>query len=118
MATDRPDDDEEEEEKVVRKGEDAKAHKELNKLSGDNEGEKEVDTGKAQNALSQLSNAAEAEKLAKLEREKELAKVKIDKKDVELIMSEMEIDESRAERVLREHNGEPVKALQYLIDSK
>lgn len=73
--------------KVVRKGEDAKAHKELNKLSGDNEGEKEVDTGKAQNALSQLSNAAEAEKLAKLEREKELAKVKIDKKDVELIMS-------------------------------
>ena len=46
-----------------------------------------MDTGKAQNALSQLSNAAEAEKLAKLEREKELAKVKIDKKDVELIVS-------------------------------
>ncbi len=39
---------------VVRKGEDAKAHKELNNLGGDTGGEKEVDTGKAQNALSKV----------------------------------------------------------------
>lgn len=72
---------------VVRKGDDAKAHKELNQLGGNMREEKEMDTGKAQNALSQLTSAAEAEKAAKLERERELSKVKIDRKDVELIMA-------------------------------
>jgi len=71
----------------VRKGDDAKAHKELNQLGGNMREEKEMDTGKAQNALSQLTSAAEAEKAAKLERERELSKVKIDRKDVELIMA-------------------------------
>jgi hypothetical protein len=72
---------------VVRKGDDAKAHKELNQLGGNMGEEKEMDTGKVQNALSQLTSAAESEKAAKLERERELAKVKIDRKDVELIMA-------------------------------
>lgn len=71
---------------VVRKGDDAKAHKALNALGGDGGGEKEIDTAKAQGALSQLASAAAAEKAAKLERERELAKVKIDSKDVKLIM--------------------------------
>eukprot|EP00286_Rhodomonas_abbreviata_P026095 CAMPEP_0181295480 /NCGR_PEP_ID=MMETSP1101-20121128/4174_1 /TAXON_ID=46948 /ORGANISM="Rhodomonas abbreviata, Strain Caron Lab Isolate" /LENGTH=118 /DNA_ID=CAMNT_0023400243 /DNA_START=9 /DNA_END=365 /DNA_ORIENTATION=+ len=116
---DRPDDDEQEEEElVIRKGDDAKAHKELNKLGGDMGGEKEVDTGKAQDALSQLASAAEAEKEAKILRERELAKIKIDRADVELIMAEMEIDEARAERVLREHNGEPIAALRFLVNEK
>jgi hypothetical protein len=74
---------------VVRKGDDAKAHKELNALGGDGGGEKEMDTAKAQDALSQLQSAAAAEKAAKLERERELAKVKIDIKDVKLIMDGM-----------------------------
>ena len=46
---------------VVRKGDDAKAHKELNALGGDGGGEKEMDTAKAQDALSQLESAAAAE---------------------------------------------------------
>lgn len=71
---------------VVRKGDDAKAHKELNALGGDGGGEKEMDTAKAQAAMSQLESAAAAEKAARLERERELAKVKIDSKDVKLIM--------------------------------
>ena len=71
----------------MRKGDDAKAHKELNQLGGNMGEEKEMDTGKAQNALSQLTSAAAAEKAAKLERERELSKVKIDRKDVELIMA-------------------------------
>jgi len=81
------DEDDEEESQVVRKGDDAKAHKELNKLGGDMDGEKEVDTGKAQDALTKLATAEEAEKARKLERERELAKVKIEKADVELIMT-------------------------------
>ena len=70
----------------MRKGDDAKAHKELNALGGDGGGEKEMDTGKAQDALAQLESAAAAEKAARLERERELAKVKIDSQDVKLIM--------------------------------
>jgi NACalpha-BTF3-like transcription factor len=45
-----------------------------------------MDTAKAQAAMSQLESAAAAEKAARLERERELAKVKIDSKDVKLIM--------------------------------
>ena len=41
----------------MRKGDDAKAHRELNKLGGDMDGEKEVDTGKAQDALTKLTTA-------------------------------------------------------------
>mmetsp|Transcript_11140 Transcript_11140/g.17513 ORF Transcript_11140/g.17513 Transcript_11140/m.17513 type:complete len:116 (-) Transcript_11140:1302-1649(-) len=108
--------DQEDEDQVVRKGDDAKAHKELNKLGGDMGNEKEVDTGKAQDALEKLSNAAEAEKAAKLEREKELAKVKIAKEDVELIMAEMELEEAKAERVLRENDGDPIAALRALVN--
>ncbi|KAJ1496022.1 hypothetical protein T484DRAFT_2942746 [Baffinella frigidus] len=100
-----------------RKGDDAKAHKELNQLGGNMREEKEMDTGKAQNALSQLTSAAEAEKAAKLERERELSKVKIDRKDVELIMAEMEVEEAKAERVLRENGGEAIKALRALVNA-
>jgi hypothetical protein len=39
---------------VVRKGDDAKAHKELNQLGGDGGGDKEMDTGKAESALSKV----------------------------------------------------------------
>ena len=71
---------------VVRKGDDAKAHKELNALGGDGGGEKEMDTAKAQDALSKLDSVAAAEMAARLERERELAKVKIDNNDVKLIV--------------------------------
>lgn len=71
---------------VVRKGDDAKAHKELNALGGDGGGEKEMDTAKAQDALSKLDSVAAAEMAARLERERELAKVKIDSNDVKLIV--------------------------------
>ena len=39
---------------VVRKGDDAKAHKELNQLGGDAGGGKEMDVGKAQEALTKV----------------------------------------------------------------
>lgn len=141
---------------MVRKGDDAKAHKELNQLGGDAGGDKEMDTGKAESALSkvqlnssllhtiplphlppsqrnrwlaggmqqppladpsipprasmheltsrthvmlfcalairiahacwQLASAQEAEAKAKAERERELQKVKVDPKDLELVM--------------------------------
>ena len=56
---------------------------------------------------------ASAEKLAK---EKELAKVSIKKEDVDLIVEELEIPKAKAERTLREHQGNVVEALASLTN--
>jgi len=58
--------------------------------------------------------AAELEKRRELERE--LAKVAIKKEDVDLIAEQMEIPKSKAERTLREHQGNVVSALASLIN--
>ena len=44
-------------------------------------------------------------------RDKELAAVKITTADVEIIMSELEVDQKQADRRLREHQGSVLKAL-------
>lgn len=62
-------------------------------------------------SLSLVEGKYSEEKAAKLQREKELAKVVIRKEDVDLIVEEMEIPRSAAERSLREHKGDVVEAL-------
>ena len=57
--------------------------------------------------------AATAEKLA---REKELAKVSIKNEDVDLIVQELEIPKSKAERTLREFQGNVVEAMASLTN--
>ena len=49
-------------------------------------------------------------------KEKELAKVSITKEDVDLIVEEMEISKTIAERTLREHAGNVVEALASLTN--
>ena len=49
-------------------------------------------------------------------REIELAKVSIKKEDVDLIVEEMEISKTMAERTLREHAGNVVEALASLTN--
>ena len=44
-------------------------------------------------------------------RQKELSKVSIKKEDVELIINELELTKSKAERALREHQGDLYKTL-------
>ncbi|MEQ2310812.1 hypothetical protein AMECASPLE_013126 [Ameca splendens] len=73
--------------------------------------EKEISSSDLQTAMSVIGDRRSREQKAKQEREKELAKVTIKKEDVELIMSEMEISRSVAERSLREHMGNVVEAL-------
>ena len=51
----------------------------------------------------------------KLARERELAKVVISKEHVDLIMHEMELLKEKAEKTLREHGGDVVKALTALV---
>ncbi|XP_026293973.1 huntingtin-interacting protein K [Frankliniella occidentalis] len=67
-------------------------------------------------ALSIIGAQRERDLAAKREREVELSKVSIKKDDVELIVREMEISRSLAERKLREHRGNVVEALQSLTD--
>lgn len=44
-------------------------------------------------------------------RDRELAAVKINQADVEIIVAEIEVDQKQADRRLREHNGHVVEAL-------
>ncbi|KAK3920874.1 Huntingtin-interacting protein K [Frankliniella fusca] len=67
-------------------------------------------------ALSIIGAQRERDLAAKREREVELSKVSIKKDDVELIVREMEISRTLAERRLREHRGNVVEALQSLTD--
>ncbi|XP_068708881.1 huntingtin-interacting protein K-like [Montipora foliosa] len=73
--------------------------------------EKEINTSDLENALSLVEGKYSEEKAAKLQREKELARVVIKKEDVDLIVEEMEIPRVAAERRLREHKGDVVEAL-------
>lgn len=51
----------------------------------------------------------------KAEREKKLASVKVKKEDVELICSEFEVSKTRAERVLKENDGDLTASLTALL---
>ena len=67
-------------------------------------------------AVASIGERRRKEAQEKMEREIELAKVPIRKEDVDLIMTEMEIPRSRAERCLREHHGDVVRALVTLTE--
>ncbi|XP_075042122.1 huntingtin-interacting protein K-like [Mixophyes fleayi] len=73
--------------------------------------EKQIQSSNLETAMSVIGDKWSREQKAKQEREKELAKVTIKREDVELIMNEMEIQRSVAERSLREHMGNVVEAL-------
>ena len=79
--------------------------------------EKEIlSTGnELEEALVAIRKKQEEKKAEKLARERELAKVPISKDHVDLIMTEMEIPKDKAERTLREHGGDVVKALTFLV---
>ncbi|KAI8500778.1 hypothetical protein Bbelb_215960, partial [Branchiostoma belcheri] len=62
-------------------------------------------------AMSLVNQKTSEERSKKASRERELAKVVIRKEDVELIMTELEVTKLVAERTLREHQGDIVKAL-------
>lgn len=79
--------------------------------------EKEISGTNLSNVLATLSTEKRNEKLKLIEREKELAKVPIKKEDVELIIREMEVTKTQAERTLRQNEGNVVAALTALVNS-
>lgn len=64
------------------------------------------------NLFADKRNKENEEKLAK---ENELQKINVKKEHLELIMSELEVSQSIAEKALRENQGDVVLALTQLI---
>merc|ERR1711874_248639 len=64
-----------------------------------------------EDAIVAIRNKQAQKTAEKVARERELAKVVISKDHVDLIMHEMELPKDQAERILREHGGDVVKAL-------
>lgn len=62
-------------------------------------------------AMSLIGDRRNKEVAEKMAKERELAKVSISKEDVDLIVRELEVGRSHAERTLREHSGDIVQAL-------
>ncbi|KAL9325635.1 hypothetical protein ACSQ67_006280 [Phaseolus vulgaris] len=70
---------------------------------------------KQPNAMASIAASAEADWQAMRLREKELAAVKINAADVDIIANELELDKKVAERTLREHKGDAVAAIRHLL---
>ncbi|KAL0271118.1 UNVERIFIED_CONTAM: hypothetical protein PYX00_008321 [Menopon gallinae] len=73
--------------------------------------EKEISSSDDFSELKFIGDKRTKEAADKMARERELAKVSIKKEDVDLIVRELEISRSTAERSLREHQGNLVNAL-------
>ncbi|XP_051125222.1 uncharacterized protein LOC127247433 [Andrographis paniculata] len=88
--------------------------KALDKLT-DRVEDRQLDSTRVQEAMASIAASKEADLQAARLREKELAAVKINTADVEIIANELELDKKVAERTLREHKGDAVAAIRSLL---
>ncbi|KAJ1687647.1 hypothetical protein LUZ63_019037 [Rhynchospora breviuscula] len=88
--------------------------KALDKLTDRVVDDRQLDSSRVQEAMAALASSKEADHAMRL-REKELAAVKINQVDVDIIANELELDKKVAERTLREHKGDAVSAIRYLL---
>ncbi|KAL2459720.1 DNA-binding enhancer protein-related [Forsythia ovata] len=88
--------------------------KALDKLT-DRVEDRQLDSTRVQEAMASISASKEADIQAARMREKELAAVKINAADVDIIANEVELDKKVAERTLREHKGDAVAAIRSLL---
>ncbi|CAG7890841.1 hypothetical protein BRARA_A03651 [Brassica rapa] len=88
--------------------------KALDKLT-DRVEDRQLDSNRVQSAMASIAASREADLNAKRLREKELASVKINAADVELIVKELELEKNMVERTLREHKGDAVAATRELL---
>ncbi|XP_010464237.1 PREDICTED: huntingtin-interacting protein K [Camelina sativa] len=77
--------------------------------------DRQLDSSRVQSAMASIAASREADLNAKRLREKELASVKINAEDVEIIMNELELEKNVVERTLREHKGDAVAATRELL---
>ncbi|KAL3829327.1 hypothetical protein ACJIZ3_018129 [Penstemon smallii] len=77
--------------------------------------DRQLDSTRVQEAMASISASKEADIQAARLREKELAAVKINAADIDIIANELELDKKVAERTLREHKGDAVAAIRSLL---
>ncbi|ESQ49380.1 hypothetical protein EUTSA_v10021793mg [Eutrema salsugineum] len=77
--------------------------------------DRQLDSSRVQSAMASIAASREADLNAKRLREKELASVKINAADVEIIVNELEMEKNVVERTLREHKGDAVAATRELL---
>ncbi|KAL6188465.1 hypothetical protein ACLB2K_039858 [Fragaria x ananassa] len=75
--------------------------------------DRQLDSTRVQEAMASIAATSEADLEAMRKREKELATVKINPRDVEIIANELELDKLVAERTLREHKD--VSIAEYVV---
>ncbi|VFQ61024.1 unnamed protein product [Cuscuta campestris] len=90
--------------------------KALDKLT-DHVEDRQLDSSRVQSAMASISAAKEADLQVMRMRENELAAVKINAGDVDVIANELEVDRKVAERTLREHKGDAVAAIRHLLNA-
>ncbi|KAH8402792.1 hypothetical protein KR215_011176 [Drosophila sulfurigaster] len=79
--------------------------------------EKEISAANISSAVEQFGNQRDKENSLRVAREKELQKVQVKKEDIELIMNELLVSKTLAEKVLREQSGDVVAALEAIISN-
>ncbi|KAK7329568.1 hypothetical protein VNO77_23738 [Canavalia gladiata] len=101
-------------EKVVDSKDLQQQSKALDKLT-DRVEDRQLDSTRVQEAMASIAASAQSDLNAMRIREKELAAVKINAADVDIIANELELDRKIAERTLREHKGDAVAAIRHLL---
>nr|GLL43867.1 huntingtin-interacting protein K isoform X1 [Ipomoea trifida] len=79
--------------------------------------DRQLDSSRVQTAMASIAASREADIQAMRMREKELAAVKINAADVDIIANELEVDKKIAERTLRVHKGDAVAAIRHLLNT-
>lgn len=77
--------------------------------------DRQLDSTRVQQAMASIAATSDADRNAQRLREKELAAVKINAEDVDIIANELEMDKKVAERTLREHKGDAVAAIRSFL---
>mmetsp|Transcript_29874 Transcript_29874/g.79194 ORF Transcript_29874/g.79194 Transcript_29874/m.79194 type:complete len:136 (-) Transcript_29874:125-532(-) len=112
-------DDEAGEEFIELAGEAGREAKQLDGLTdhhGDDEDDSKVDTKEVEARLNDLRKKKEKSDLENAEREKQLAAVRINKEDLDLMCDQLPLCEREAvERVLRENGGDLAKAIRAAV---
>ncbi|CAF2990757.1 unnamed protein product [Rotaria socialis] len=118
-AEDNVSDDEKEDEQAnnsIQKKEDAKVEKELDRVT-DRVDEEDLGSEKIGNALTAINDKRHIDESKRKAEQAVLANVKIRKEDVELIIQELELPRSKAEKILRQHRGDVVATLKALVNA-
>ncbi|CAF1045538.1 unnamed protein product [Didymodactylos carnosus] len=115
-SEDEKDQEEEVKDKQQLQKEDAKVEKELDRVTDSVEDE-EMSGENIGNALTAINDKRHHDESKRKAEQQALANVKIKKEDVDLIVQELELPRSRAEKTLRENRGDLIATMRALVNS-